>query len=60
MLVLTRRCGEVIHLDGGIVIQVVSICAGHVRLGIEAPRETVIMRGELVGATGRKEVHDVG
>ena len=49
MLVLTRRQGEAIILNGDIQVTVVAIQGGKVRLGIEAP--------EWV-AVDRKEVHD--
>jgi len=47
MLVLSRRAGDSILLDGGIRIVVVSCDRGSVRLGIEAPPEVGIVRGEL-------------
>lgn len=48
MLVLTRSRGETIRIAGGIELVVVAVRGGHVRLGIAAPRETRIARGELV------------
>ena len=47
MLVLTRKVGECITIDDDIKIVVVSIKGGHVRLGIEAPRDTRIHREEV-------------
>lgn len=47
-LVLTRRQGEEILIDGGnIVIKVVEIKGGHVRLVVSAPRTTVVDRREV-------------
>ncbi len=48
MLVLTRRPGEAIVLDGGIRVVVLSCDKRGARLGIEAPAETGILREELV------------
>jgi carbon storage regulator len=48
MLVLTRRPGEAILLDGGIRVVVLSSDRRGVRLGIEAPAEVNIQREELV------------
>ncbi len=48
MLVLTRKIGESIVISGGIVIRVLSDKSGRVRLGIEAPEEVSILRGELL------------
>ena len=48
MLVLSRRVGESIVIDGGIRLVVLSCDRRGVRLGIEAPAETSIVRGEIV------------
>jgi carbon storage regulator len=48
MLVLTRRLGEEIVIDGNICITVVAIKGGHVRLGITAPKSVSIQRSELL------------
>jgi len=47
MLILGRREGDAILIDGGIRIVVVSCDRGGVRLGIEAPSDVKILRGEL-------------
>lgn len=46
MLVLSRKLDEKIMIDGGITITVVNISHGKVHLGIEAPKETKILRQE--------------
>ena len=48
MLILSRRPGEAILIDGGIRIVVLAADARGVRLGIEAPPETNIVREEIV------------
>lgn len=48
MLILGRRTGDSIVIDGGIRIVVLACERGGVRLGIEAPPEIVILRGEIV------------
>ena len=48
MLVLSRRIGESIVIEGGIRVVVLSSDRRGVRLGIEAPAETSIVRGEIV------------
>ena len=48
MLVLTRRLAETIRIGPDIVITVCKLSGGYVRIGVEAPREVVIVRGELV------------
>lgn len=47
MLVLTRKAGEVITIDENIVIQIVQVRGRQVRVGIEAPKNKKIQRGEL-------------
>lgn len=47
MLILGRRVGDSILIEGGIRIVVVSCDRGGVRLGIEAPTNTKILRGEI-------------
>jgi carbon storage regulator len=48
MLVLTRKVGERILIDGGIEVEVVSVKGSRVRLGIGAPTGVNIVRGELL------------
>ena len=47
MLILGRREGDSILIEGGIRIVVVSCDRGGVRLGIEAPADVKILRGEI-------------
>jgi carbon storage regulator len=47
MLILGRREGDSILIDGGIRIVVVSCERGGVRIGIEAPNDVKILRGEI-------------
>jgi len=49
MLVLTRRQGEAIIINGEIQVTVVALQGGKVRLGIEAPEWMTV---------DRKEVHE--
>ena len=48
MLILGRRVGDSILIDGGIRIIVLACDRRGVRLGIEAPPEVTILRGEIV------------
>jgi carbon storage regulator CsrA len=47
MLVLLRRIGESIKLSGGIVIQIQRIRGNQVQIGIDAPPEVIVLRGEV-------------
>ena len=47
MLVLTRRLGETIVIGDDIVIKIVDIHGKQIRIGIEAPSEVSVYRGEI-------------
>lgn len=47
MLVLARAEGQTVVLDDRIVVTVLDSREGLVRLGIEAPRDVGVRRGEL-------------
>jgi len=48
MLILTRRIGEAILMDGGVRVVVLGSDSNGVRLGIEAPPSVGILREEVV------------
>lgn len=47
MLVLTRKVGESIVIDGGITITVSAVKGNQVRIGISAPPEVAVNREEV-------------
>jgi carbon storage regulator CsrA len=47
MLILTRKPGETLRIGESITIQVVGTSGQRVKLGINAPEDMVILRGEL-------------
>ena len=51
MLVLSRKKDESIVIDDDIVVTVIEIRPNSVRLGITAPKEIPILRGELARTT---------
>ncbi|PWG60984.1 carbon storage regulator [Sediminicurvatus halobius] len=50
MLILSRRAGETILIGDDIRVTVSAIQGGQVRVGIDAPAEVRIVRGELADA----------
>jgi len=50
MLVLTRKSDESIRIGDDVVIKVIRTGKGTVKLGIEAPGDVRILRGELADA----------
>ncbi len=47
MLVLSRRTNEEVYIDGSIRVVVLGIQGNRVRLGISAPDDVTVMRGEV-------------
>jgi len=47
MLILSRKIGERIVIGGEVELQVLAVEGGRVSLGLVAPREVRILRGEL-------------
>jgi carbon storage regulator len=47
MLVLSRKLGEEVVIGSQVRLKVVAICGNRVRLGITAPQDIPIHRGEL-------------
>lgn len=47
MLVLTRKKDEMIQIGDSVVIKVIACGRGKVKLGIEAPSNVRVLRGEL-------------
>ena len=47
MLVLSRKVGESVDIDGQIIVRVVGVRGNRVQVGIEAPKDIQILRSEL-------------
>ena len=47
MLVLSRKVGEKLVIDGSITVQILKIQGNRITLGIEAPADVKILRDEL-------------
>ncbi len=47
MLVLTRKASEAIQVGDGIVIRILGLGTKNVKIGIEAPKDVRVLRGEL-------------
>ncbi len=47
MLVLSRKVGDKLVIDGNITVEVVKISGNRISLGILAPPNVKILRGEL-------------
>ncbi len=48
MLVLSRKVGEKLVIDGNITVEIVKIQGNRITLGIAAPADVKILRGELI------------
>lgn len=59
MLVLTRKVGEKIMIDGGIEITILAVQhQNRVKVGIVAPRTTSIMRDEILRRIEKEGRHE--
>ncbi len=47
MLILSRKLGETIQVGSNVVIKITNVRGGRVQIGIEAPQEVAIRRGDL-------------
>jgi carbon storage regulator len=50
MLVLSRKLGEKVVLDGGITVTVVEVRGNRVKIGIDCPGQVRIVREELAAS----------
>lgn len=48
MLVLSRKESERLVIDNRIVVHVMRVAGGRVKIGVEAPLEVPVQRGELL------------
>jgi carbon storage regulator len=53
MLVLTRRTGETVHISTDIIVTVLGVDGNRIRIGIDAPRQVPVVRGELYGPVAK-------
>jgi len=47
MLVLGRKAGQSLVICGNIVVTILEVDGDRVKVGVEAPREVSVLRGEL-------------
>ena len=52
MLVLSRKKGESVVVNGNITIVVVDVRGDKARIGIEAPADVPVYRSEVLGKSG--------
>lgn len=56
MLVLTRKRDEVIQIGDNIVIKILKTGKGAIKIGIEAPGDIRVIRGELLETEKQTEI----
>lgn len=54
MLILSRKSGDSLLIDGGVRIVVLGVEGNSVRLGIDAPTDVRVMRGEIINQVERE------
>lgn len=60
MLVISRKADQTVVLGDRIVVRILAISGGRVRLGIEAPADVTILRGELAAVLPEVAPHGDG
>ena len=56
MLVLSRKVGDKLVIDGNITVEVVKIQGNRISLGIVAPSDIKILRGELTQPQAKAQI----
>ena len=56
MLVLSRKVGDKLVIDGNITVEVVKIQGNRISLGIVAPSTVKILRGELTEQRAKAQI----
>ncbi len=56
MLVLSRKVGDKLVIDGNITVEVVKIQGNRISLGIVAPSNVKILRGELTEPQAKPQI----
>ena len=56
MLVLSRKVGEKLVIDGNITVEVVKIQGNRISLGLVAPPNVKILRGELTKQQAKAQI----
>jgi carbon storage regulator CsrA len=56
MLVLSRKVGDKLVIDGNITVEVVKIQGNRISLGIVAPSNVKILRGELTEQQAKTQI----
>ena len=56
MLLLSRKVGDKLVIDGNITVEVVKIQGNRISLGIVAPSDVKILRGELIQPQAKAQI----
>ena len=54
MLVLRRKTGEALVINGAVTVMVLAVEGERVKLGVIAPEQVVVLRGELIDAEAQQ------
>lgn len=57
MLILTRKSGQEVVIDGHIIVKIISMKGGQVRIAFDAPSDVSIHRREIQNKIELEEGH---
>ncbi|MBZ7987592.1 carbon storage regulator CsrA [Campylobacter canadensis] len=57
MLIISRKIDSSLIIDGGIEIKILDIKGDNVKLGINAPKQTLVLREELINCVRDENIH---
>ncbi|UUO08719.1 carbon storage regulator [Blastopirellula sp. J2-11] len=60
MLILSRKIGETIHVGDNVTIVINRISGNRVTVGIEAPNQVRILRGEVIDSDETPDAEEPG
>jgi carbon storage regulator len=59
MLILTRRPMQTVTIGNEVTVTVLKICGNRVRIGVNAPRDTTVLRVESIKKARSRRAADV-
>jgi carbon storage regulator len=59
MLVLTRKAGQSILIDGNIEVCILEVSEGAIKIGINAPKSVKVLRKEIISEVKNQNIESI-